>query len=76
MNSEVNIEVNNVVICSCCGVNPVSQENIEEEVCSSCLEEQDPSAYLPRELNFNEVEGRKDDRVSPQPIDWEKYDEE
>ena len=68
-----------VIICSQCGVNQVETEYLQEETCGSCLEEQHQSVGYPRELNFDEPEGRKDDRISPEPTyEWldEEYDNE
>ena len=57
-----------VCICKTCNVNQVEPENLQEETCSSCISEYDEDGSgTPRELNFDEPEGRKDDRINPEP---------
>lgn len=64
-----------ILICSVCGVNHVEEINKEEEICQECLDIQDNSGS-PRELNFEDRELRKDDRMLPVPEDnWEEDDD-
>jgi len=62
-------------ICSVCNVNEVEIGNLQEEICSSCTDEYDDNVGYPRELFFEEPEGRKDDRIRPEP-DYEWTEEE
>ena len=58
-------ELEHLIICTECGVNPVELENLQDEVCSYCLDASESLYGTPRELNFSLEPQRKDDRQSP-----------
>ena len=60
-------------ICGNCGVNPISEEYKEQEMCLECLESQDEAVYS-GELNFDKPDHRRDDRMLPEPVDQEFID--